>query len=177
MAADPALLTLLVGLGLREFSMAPTAMPLAKQVLRSLRAADARTRRRARAAGARRRDVEHALVESAGAAGAARTLRRQDVRRSRARSRRRSGCVRDVKRVDKPWGYELHWAKTDRYVGKLIHVNAGHALSLQYHNQKDETIFLWSGRLLFEIQEGGQLVKREMKLGESVHVTPARSIA
>ena len=45
-----------------------------------------------------------------------------------------------VTRVDKPWGYELHWAKTDRYVGKLIHVDAGHALSLQYHNQKDETI-------------------------------------
>ena len=80
--------------------------------------------------------------------------------------------VADVTRVDKPWGYELHWAKTDRYVGKLIHVNAGHALSLQYHNQKDETIFLWSGRMLFEIKEGDELVKREMKPGESVHVTP-----
>ena len=57
-------------------------------------------------------------------------------------------------RVEKPWGYELHWAKTDRYVGKLIHVNAGHALSLQYHNLKDETIYLHSGLLLFEIQEG-----------------------
>jgi mannose-6-phosphate isomerase len=78
----------------------------------------------------------------------------------------------DVTRVDKPWGYELHWAKTDRYVGKLIHVNAGHALSLQYHNQKDETIFLWSGRMLFEIKEGEELVKREMTPGESVHVTP-----
>ena len=77
-----------------------------------------------------------------------------------------------VKRVDKPWGYELHWAKTDRYVGKVIHVDAGHALSLQYHNQKDETIFLWSGRMQFEIQEDGKLVAREMKVGESVHVTP-----
>jgi mannose-6-phosphate isomerase-like protein (cupin superfamily) len=76
-------------------------------------------------------------------------------------------------RVEKPWGYELHWAKTDRYVGKLIHVNAGHALSLQYHNQKDETIFLWSGRMLFEIKEGGgELTKREMKPGEAVHITP-----
>ena len=56
-----------------------------------------------------------------------------------------------VTKVEKPWGYELHWAKTDRYVGKLIHVNAGHALSLQYHNQKDETIFLSAGRMLFEI--------------------------
>ncbi len=79
----------------------------------------------------------------------------------------------DVTRVEKPWGYELHWAKTDRYVGKLIHVNAGHALSLQYHNRKDETIYLHSGRLLFEIQEPGRdLVKREMRPGERVHIMP-----
>ncbi len=77
-----------------------------------------------------------------------------------------------VIRVDKPWGYELHWAKTEKYVGKLIHVDAGHALSLQYHNEKDETIFLASGRMLFEIQEQGELVRREMLPGEAVHVTP-----
>ena len=75
-------------------------------------------------------------------------------------------------RVEKPWGYEIWWAQTDRYVGKIIHVNAGHALSLQYHNEKDETILLWSGRMLFEMKEGDELVKREMKPGESVHVTP-----
>jgi mannose-6-phosphate isomerase-like protein (cupin superfamily) len=78
----------------------------------------------------------------------------------------------DVRRVEKPWGYELHWAHTDRYVGKLIHVNKGHALSLQYHNVKDETIFLWSGRMLFEIDVNGTLTGREMTPGESVHVTP-----
>ena len=79
----------------------------------------------------------------------------------------------DVTRVEKPWGYELHWAKTDRYVGKLIHVNAGHALSLQYHNRKDETIYLHSGRLLFEIGDNGDsLVRREMRPGERVHITP-----
>jgi mannose-6-phosphate isomerase len=78
-----------------------------------------------------------------------------------------------VTRVEKPWGYELHWAKTDRYVGKLIHVNAGHALSLQYHNKKDETIYLHSGKLLFEIAEQGKdLVKREMRPGDRVHITP-----
>jgi mannose-6-phosphate isomerase len=77
----------------------------------------------------------------------------------------------DVTRVDKPWGFELHWAKTDRYVGKLIHVNAGHALSLQYHKVKDETIYLQSGRLEFEIQDGDALVKREMHPGERVHIT------
>ena len=91
---------------------------------------------------------------------------------------RQGAIVSEPTRVEKPWGYELHWAKTDRYVGKLIHVNAGHALSLQYHNQKDETIFLWTGRMLFEIAEGhegtagGPLTKREMKPGEAVHVTP-----
>jgi len=78
----------------------------------------------------------------------------------------------DVTRVDKPWGYELHWARTDRYVGKIIHVNKGHALSLQYHNVKDETIFLQSGRLLFEIEVNGALTGREMAPGEAVHITP-----
>lgn len=78
----------------------------------------------------------------------------------------------EVTRVEKPWGYELHWARTDRYVGKIIHVNKGHALSLQYHNVKDETIYLWSGKLLFEIEVDGKLVGREMQPGEAVHVTP-----
>ena len=78
----------------------------------------------------------------------------------------------DIPRVDKPWGYELHWAKTDRYVGKIIHIEKGHALSLQYHNRKDETIMLWSGKLLFEIQENGQLVEHEVLPGERFHVSP-----
>ena len=78
----------------------------------------------------------------------------------------------EVTRVEKPWGYELHWAKTDRYVGKVIHINAGHALSLQYHNRKDETIYLWSGKLLFEIQQGERLVRHEVSPGERFHVTP-----
>lgn len=51
-------------------------------------------------------------------------------------------------RVDKPWGYEIWYAWTDQYVGKIIHVDAGHKLSLQYHRQKDETSYLLSGRML-----------------------------
>ena len=51
-------------------------------------------------------------------------------------------------RVEKPWGYELIWARTDRYVGKILHVKAGHVLSLQYHNQKDETMHVLSGELI-----------------------------
>jgi quercetin dioxygenase-like cupin family protein len=77
-----------------------------------------------------------------------------------------------VTRVEKPWGYELHWAKTERYVGKVLHVKAGHALSLQYHNLKDETIYLYSGRMLFEIERNGTLTKEEMQPGDVVHVTP-----
>jgi mannose-6-phosphate isomerase len=80
--------------------------------------------------------------------------------------------VSDIPRVEKPWGYELHWAKTERYVGKIIHINAGHALSLQYHNLKDETILLWSGKLLFEIQQNGELTKHEVGPGERFRVTP-----
>jgi quercetin dioxygenase-like cupin family protein len=80
--------------------------------------------------------------------------------------------MREITRVEKPWGYELHWAHTDKYVGKVIHVNRGHALSLQYHNVKDETIFLWTGKILFEIEIDGTLTRREMSPGEAVHITP-----
>jgi mannose-6-phosphate isomerase len=52
------------------------------------------------------------------------------------------------RRVEKPWGYELWYAVTDRYAGKILHVDAGHRLSLQYHERKDETSHLLSGRLL-----------------------------
>jgi len=93
-----------------------------------------------------------------------------DARDERQRGRGPGGD--GVIRVDKPWGYELHWAKTDRYVGKILHVKAGHALSLQYHNQKDETIYLYSGKLLFEIERDGQLARQELRPGEAVHVTP-----
>ena len=75
-------------------------------------------------------------------------------------------------RIEKPWGFEIHWAKTDRYVGKVIHVNAGQALSLQYHNVKDETILVWQGRILFEIHADGQIHKEEMGPGSRKHIKP-----
>jgi quercetin dioxygenase-like cupin family protein len=49
--------------------------------------------------------------------------------------------------VDKPWGHELWWAWTDQYVGKILHVRAGHRLSVQYHEHKDETSYVLRGRL------------------------------
>jgi mannose-6-phosphate isomerase-like protein (cupin superfamily) len=80
--------------------------------------------------------------------------------------------LRPVRRVDKPWGYELVFAHTDRYVGKLLHVEAGHALSLQYHERKDETLYLAAGSLEFQVEEEGTLVSRELGLGEAYHVPP-----
>ncbi|UCG88851.1 MAG: cupin domain-containing protein [Gemmatimonadota bacterium] len=75
-------------------------------------------------------------------------------------------------RVDKPWGYELIWAKTDRYVGKILHVEPGHLLSLQYHEKKDETIYMLEGEIVFRVQEGGELAERRMQKGENYHITP-----
>ena len=76
-------------------------------------------------------------------------------------------------RVEKPWGYELIWAKTDRYVGKVIHIDAGQALSLQYHERKDETIHVLRGVLQFVVGPSAeQLQTITMNEGESYHVTP-----
>jgi len=79
-----------------------------------------------------------------------------------------------VVRVEKPWGYELIWARTNRYVGKVIHVLAGHALSLQYHHRKEETLLLWRGRLRFELREEKDKAARcwEMGPGDQIHVPP-----
>ena len=77
-----------------------------------------------------------------------------------------------VTHVPKPWGYEIIWAKTDQYVGKILHVNAGEALSVQYHNKKDETIYVHQGRMLFEYEEGGERKSKEMGPGDAFHVVP-----
>lgn len=56
-----------------------------------------------------------------------------------------------MRTVDKPWGYELIWAETSKYVGKILHINDGASLSLQYHKVKEETIMVQSGILTLEI--------------------------
>ncbi len=76
-------------------------------------------------------------------------------------------------KVDKPWGHELIWAKTDRYVGKILHIKAGEALSLQYHRQKDETIMVLTGKLRFEhFAEAEEPRTIELGPREPFHVTP-----
>ena len=73
-------------------------------------------------------------------------------------------------RVDKPWGYELVWARTSRYVGKILHVKAGHALSLQYHRVKDETLHVLRGELILRTRPGSAIEARPFRAGESVHI-------
>ena len=75
-------------------------------------------------------------------------------------------------RVEKPWGYELIWARTDRYVGKILHVRGGHILSLQYHNLKDETMHVLTGELRLRTGLGDAMVTRPFKAGETVHIPP-----
>ena len=78
----------------------------------------------------------------------------------------------DVRIVPKPWGHEVIWAHTDRYVGKLLHIKAGHALSVQYHERKDETIFLLSGEMVYRVQENGELRDVRLAVGESFRNVP-----
>jgi mannose-6-phosphate isomerase len=68
----------------------------------------------------------------------------------------------DVKRVDKPWGYELLYATTEVYCGKVIFIRSGEQLSLQFHKKKDETIFVQLGRMELEIGEPGKPVDTEV---------------
>ncbi len=78
-----------------------------------------------------------------------------------------------MKRVEKPWGHEMIWAVTDRYVGKVLHIKKGEKLSLQYHRTKDETVMVWSGRMTFEHFAEGQAPQfKELGPGEAFHVTP-----
>lgn len=69
-----------------------------------------------------------------------------------------------MERVEKPWGWEEIWARTDRYVGKILHINAGEKLSLQFHEIKDETIRVMSGAMALYIQEDGERGVPRMKL-------------
>ncbi len=94
----------------------------------------------------------------------------------------------EVRVVPKPWGHETIWAHTDRYVGKVLHIKAGHSLSVQYHNHKDETIHVLSGTMIYRVGtadgrrwtadgtgDGGrqpELQQIELKPGESFRNEP-----
>ena len=84
-----------------------------------------------------------------------------------------SGRV-DVRHVPKPWGHETIWAQTDKYVGKILHIQAGQALSVQYHERKDETVYLLVGEMKYWVQLPGDTELRDQRLtaGQSFRITP-----
>jgi mannose-6-phosphate isomerase-like protein (cupin superfamily) len=83
-----------------------------------------------------------------------------------------SGRVEVVK-VPKPWGHETIWARSDRYVGKILHINAGQELSVQYHERKDETIHLLSGKIVYRVKGKDEVLDDvQLKVGESFRITP-----
>lgn len=81
--------------------------------------------------------------------------------------------VASPRRIEKPWGYELIWAQTDEYVGKVLHVRAGEALSLQFHEEKDETLFLLRGQITLEIGPGVNSLQRvPIREGDAFRIRP-----
>jgi len=74
------------------------------------------------------------------------------------------------RRVDKPWGHEIIWAETDRYVGKILRIENGYSLSLQYHNVKDETVMVQSGILTLILGRGDSEAVLKLRPGESQRI-------
>ena len=75
-------------------------------------------------------------------------------------------------RVPKPWGYELIFAKTGRYVGKILHINRGESLSLQYHEMKEETLFVVAGELKLTVEHDGDRRDLTLSTGQAFHIPP-----
>ncbi len=74
--------------------------------------------------------------------------------------------------MHKPWGHELIWAHTERYVGKILHIDKGESLSYQYHHVKDETIHLLSGAMEMDLETNGAKAKISLKPGDCLHIIP-----
>jgi mannose-6-phosphate isomerase len=77
-----------------------------------------------------------------------------------------------VRRIEKPWGYELIWAQADRYVGKILHINRGESLSLQYHEMKEETLLVIRGRVRLSLQQGDEKRDTIMETDQAFHIPP-----
>jgi mannose-6-phosphate isomerase-like protein (cupin superfamily) len=85
------------------------------------------------------------------------------------------GSDQKARRVDKPWGHELIWAHTDRYVGKVISINPGKRLSLQYHEQKDESVLVIRGTLRLHLEgDDGEIAIHDLRPGEHSRVPVGR---
>lgn len=79
------------------------------------------------------------------------------------------------RRIEKPWGHEEIWAETEAYVGKILVVRKGQRLSLQYHREKEETLYLQSGRILCTLGDNEHdLMERILEPGDVVHLPPRK---
>ncbi len=77
------------------------------------------------------------------------------------------------KKTEKPWGYELLFARTPKYAGKIIFIKKGHRLSLQYHEKKDESMYIYDGKIRLEIEEAdGRMVSNIAEPGYCVRIPP-----
>jgi mannose-6-phosphate isomerase len=74
--------------------------------------------------------------------------------------------------VPKPWGREEIFAENERYAGKLLHLSAGHSLSLQYHERKDETLYVLEGEVVLLVEEEGGMRERRLQPGEAYRIRP-----
>ena len=77
-----------------------------------------------------------------------------------------------VRRVAKPWGHELIFAENDRYAGKILHLEPGHALSLQYHERKDETLYVLAGEAELSVDVSGELAEIRLCAGQAYRIRP-----
>lgn len=77
-----------------------------------------------------------------------------------------------MRRVDKPWGHELIWAETSRYVGKVLHIVAGERLSRQYHRVKEETLLVQTGEMDLEVGPAPEARTVRLRPGDTFHITP-----
>lgn len=77
-----------------------------------------------------------------------------------------------VERVDKPWGHELRFARTGRFAGKLLYIKAGHQLSLQYHESKEESFLVYQGSLELVLGRGRAQRVERLEAGQAWHILP-----
>ncbi len=77
-----------------------------------------------------------------------------------------------VRKVVKPWGHELIFAENERYAGKILHLEAGHSLSLQYHERKDETLYVLTGEAELAVDVDGQMSQVRLSAGQCYRIRP-----
>jgi mannose-6-phosphate isomerase len=77
-----------------------------------------------------------------------------------------------VRTVPKPWGHELIFAENERYAGKILHLEPGHSLSLQYHERKDETLYVLRGEVSLSVEVGGEMKEMRLSEGSTYRIRP-----